>query len=345
MDTLSQNDCERIWIFEPYTPDLRQVWDEFVRTSRNGTFLCERAYMEYHADRFEDASMLAYRKGRLVGLLPACRLQDGTLCSHAGLTYGGWILPPSPLDGAMLLEMFDEWIAHCRTAGYTAIDYKPLPDIYAAVPSQEDLYALWRCGFTMTGANLSSAIDLRGEWKFNMSKRQQLRKALKHNPVIERTGDFAPFWAVLERCLAERHEAAPVHNLQEISLLADRFPDNIALWTLSDEEGLQAGVVIYDTGLVAHSQYAATTARARDRYYLTALYHHLLTEVYASRRYFDFGTSNESGGRVLNPGLLNQKYSMGATGVLYPRFKFEITNDKLQMPRCNAAGAKSICNL
>ena len=42
----------------PYTPTDRPAWDEFVRRSRNGVFLFERAYMDYHADRFEDASVI-----------------------------------------------------------------------------------------------------------------------------------------------------------------------------------------------------------------------------------------------------------------------------------------------
>ena len=37
---------------------MRRAWDDFVRSSRNGTFLFERAYMEYHADRFKDHSLV-----------------------------------------------------------------------------------------------------------------------------------------------------------------------------------------------------------------------------------------------------------------------------------------------
>lgn len=322
MDTLTSS--ERRFTFEPYTPALSREWDEFVSHSRNGTFLFRRAYMEYHADRFRDASLVARHGGKPAALLPACILHDGTLSTHAGLTYGGWIMPPAHLDGSAMLTLFTEWVTYCREAGYTAIDYKPVPHIYQQAPSQEDIYALWRCGFSLSTVNLSSAIDMRRPWKFDMSKRQQLRKAQAQGVEVTETRDFTAFWGILETCLSERHDAAPVHSLAEIGSLAAGFPANIRLFILSDVQGPQAGVCIYDTGKVAHSQYAATTPLARSKYYLTALYHHLLDKVFADRDYFDFGTSNEHGGLTLNSGLLHQKASMGGTGVAYERYSLKL---------------------
>lgn len=41
-----------------YEEGYAATWDQFVRESRNGTFLFQRPFMEYHKDRFEDASLL-----------------------------------------------------------------------------------------------------------------------------------------------------------------------------------------------------------------------------------------------------------------------------------------------
>ena len=76
-----------------YTPDRAEEWDAFVRQSKNATFLFYRGYMDYHADRFADYSLMFYDKGRLCALLPANRkgetdlwwLADGREddgCSH-----------------------------------------------------------------------------------------------------------------------------------------------------------------------------------------------------------------------------------------------------------------------
>ena len=76
-----------------YTPDRQAEWDAFVRSSRTGTFLIERGYMDYHAHRFPDCSLMFYRDGKLVALLPAYWVEsERTVYSHQGLTYGGLIV-------------------------------------------------------------------------------------------------------------------------------------------------------------------------------------------------------------------------------------------------------------
>ena len=37
-----------------YTADKADEWNQFVAQSKNGTFLFDRRYMDYHAERFED---------------------------------------------------------------------------------------------------------------------------------------------------------------------------------------------------------------------------------------------------------------------------------------------------
>ncbi len=309
--------------FVAYESEKKKLWDDFVKASRNGTFLLMRDYMDYHADKFYDASLLAYRNGKLCAILPA-NIANNHLYSHQGLTYGGWITPINHFYGVTMLQLWENWIDYCRNIGISTIHYKPMPHIYTSIPAQEDIYALFRCNAQIEVCNLSSAIDMTKLVGFNMSKRQQLKKAHNKNITIEMSSDYEQFWEILESCLQERHEASPVHSLEEIRRLSSLFPDNIKLFTVSDEEGIQAGVCIYDTGIVAHSQYTATTEKARNNYYLTALYNHLITSVYNTRKYFDFGTSNENKGLILNEGLLNQKYSMGATGVVYTQYLIQL---------------------
>lgn len=74
-----------------YTAAYHRDWNDFVSESSNGTFLFLREYMEYHADRFTDYSLLVYDGNKLLALLPANRSGD-VLYSHAGLTYGGLIV-------------------------------------------------------------------------------------------------------------------------------------------------------------------------------------------------------------------------------------------------------------
>ncbi|MDE5644466.1 MAG: GNAT family N-acetyltransferase, partial [Muribaculaceae bacterium] len=210
-----------------YHESVRREWDEFVGRSRNGTFLFMRAYMDYHSDRFSDCSWLAYKENRLMALLPANLTPDGTLHSHGGLTYGGWVLPPAHLDGAGLLDIFTESCGVWRSAGIKALDYKTIPHIYCSRPSQEDEYALFRLGARLSECNLSATVDLRTPPAFNQQQRRHLAKALRLPVETAAMTDIDAFMEILTDCLRERHDTAPVHTASEMKRLSESFPDNI----------------------------------------------------------------------------------------------------------------------
>ena len=59
-----------------YTPEHKTEWNRFVAQSKNGTFLFDRNYMDYHSDRFQDYSLMFYKEGRLYALMPANKKGD-----------------------------------------------------------------------------------------------------------------------------------------------------------------------------------------------------------------------------------------------------------------------------
>lgn len=312
-----------------YNSDDAQLWDNFVREARNSSLLSLRTYMDYHSDRFHDHSLIAYKGTKPIALLPANLTPDGTLHSHQGLTFGGWILPPRHVDGVDIMELFEESISYMRREGIIRLDYKPTPVIYHTQPSEEDIYALLRLGAKPTGCNLSEAIRLRHTPGLNTLRRRQLRKAALHPTTITEAtpenGILEAFYAMLEECLKHRHGAKPVHTLAELRRLQQLHPENIRIHAVMEEDSgdALAGICIYSWKETAHCQYIATSERGRELNMLPLLIDHLIREEYAGYRYFDFGTSNESDGS-LNDGLLRQKASFGASGIAYTRYELEI---------------------
>lgn len=313
------------WTIHRYDASMASEWNSFVAQSRNATFLFDRGYMDYHADRFTDCSWVVRKKGRIMALLPADITDDGVLRSHGGLTYGGWILPVSHMDGADMLDIFSRCVEIWKHEGFTALDYKPLPYIYASRPSQEDEYALFRLGAVLAERNLSSTIDMRHGWQPDKMQRRHLKAASSLPITIEETDDTEGFVSMLQECLRMRHDAAPVHTAAELEMLRRRFSENIRIFVTRFEGGIHAGVCVYDTGLVAHAQYIATSSEGRRLNLLTPLFHTLITDRFADRRYFDFGISNEDHGRYLNSGLLRQKTSYGAGATVYSRFTLSLS--------------------
>ena len=309
---------------ENYTPRLRQEWDDLVADSRNATFLFNRDYMDYHADRFTDFSLIARdRHGKLFAALPANREGD-TVVSHRGLTYGGWILPRRRCDVLDMLEIWDEMSNFLRANKIKKLIYKPVPHIYHSNPAEEDIYAIFRAGGHLSTSLISSVVDLRMPLSFDQGVRQRSRKVLNSDVIFSESNDWSGFWDVLCRLLSSRYGSKPVHSLNEIKLLRNHFPEQIKLYTAILDGEIIAGVVLYVTPTVVHSQYAAASERGKELSALHGLYQWLIDRYKNSHQWFDFGTSNEDQGRTVNEGLLRQKCSYGGRGVVYNTFTIEL---------------------
>ena len=126
-----------------YTTNDKQRWDEFVTLSKNATFLHYRDYMDYHSDRFNDHSLMAFNeKGKLIALLPA-NADGDTLYSHQGLTFSGWLTQVKHFNANNMLEIFDSMCDYLKSNGFHTLIYKAIPHIYHKYPAEEDLYALF----------------------------------------------------------------------------------------------------------------------------------------------------------------------------------------------------------
>lgn len=295
-----------------YSAKYKDAWDAFVAASKNGTFLLCRDYMEYHADRFEDHSLLFYTKGRLVALLPA-NVAGKEVHSHAGLTYGG-ILSGPKMKAQLMLDVFDAMTVYYRELGFETINYKTIPHIYHRQPAEEDLYSLFRCGATLYRRDLNTVIMLSDRLPYATLRKRKLQQAPPFQ--ISRSSDFEGFISIVEELLRQKYAASPVHTAAELHLLATRFPDNIKLYTATEARGLLAGIVVYETATVAHCQYIGATAQGLAAGAPDVLINHLITQVYAHKTYFSFGISTEQQGHHLNQNLVRNKESYGGRTIV-----------------------------
>lgn len=308
---------------QPYRPELRDAWNALARAARVPHFMFEREYMEYHADRFPDASLVVLDGDRPVALLPASRDGD-VVTSHGGLTFGG-LLSESRLTAERAIAAVDAVLAALRAAGARRLVYKAPPHVYHRAPAEEDLYALTQAGAALVRRDLSVAVFGPDPVPAHPSRRRNVRAARAAGLAVEEERAFEEFMAVVRANLAERHGAAPTHDDREIRLLADRFPEQIRLFAVRGEGGgIVAGTIVYETPVVAHAQYIAATGEGRGRYALDLLFDHLVTERFAGKRWFDFGISTTEGGTVLNAGLIRYKQNFGARGVVQDHYALDL---------------------
>lgn len=316
-----------------YTASDSSLWDEFVRDSRNGTFLFLRPYMDYHADRFADHSLLFFDdKGHLLALLPANEMvtADGRkeLFSHQGLTYGGLVLSPR-CGAAIVLQMFQALRQYAQDNGFAAIHYKAVPSIYHLAPAEDDEYALWRVGAVVEQVLISTTVPLQPFCQLEVERRRRrgVMRAGQEGFSIQADAPLHEFWPIMEANLRQRYDVAPVHTLAEMQLLQSRLPRHIRCFVVrnSAAEAVAGAVIYLCNRRTVHVQYGHATPDGKQNGALDMLYLSLI-DMYRSEGYefFDFGNSNEQHGLYLNENLIAQKEGFAGRGVVYRTFLLEI---------------------
>jgi hypothetical protein len=300
-----------------YSADLAAEWDRLVESSRNGLFLFRRGYMDYHSDRFEDSSAMAYVDGQLAAVMPvSIDRESGLATSHGGLTFGGPVFRKDS-RGEVALGAIDAMLDALGAWGAGELEVRLLPQFLASYPSAETDYALWRRGFTLVRRDLSSILPLAGRFDLNSSKKQAVAKAAKAGLAVGE-GSTAAFHALLAEVLGWRHGVTPVHTCEELQLLRDRFPGEMLLRTVEKDGETIAGVLVFRYPTAWHTQYMAASPEGRRVGALDLIVATLIDEAAAAgAAWFSFGTSTTGQGRELNEGLLWQKESFGARSVTH----------------------------
>nr|WP_199039130.1 GNAT family N-acetyltransferase [Dyella sp. ASV24] len=305
----------------PYQPSDADAWNVVVGRSRNGNFLHQRGYMDYHADRFADCSLLVERGQEIVAVFPA-NLRGNVVSSHGGLTYAG-VIATHELRADSTLNVFELMGEYYRRNGVERVIYKPVPHVFHAYPAEEDLYALQRVGARLSRRDISSVIPLRHAAGFSDMRRRAIRRAESAGVEIGQGKDLSAYHALLNEVL-RRHDAVPTHSAAELALLQSRFPEQIVLHEARLDGELLAGVLVYDFGRTVHAQYIAASEEGRRVDALSLLLGSLVGSVYANRSYFSLGISTERNGTVLNSGLVAQKESFGARGVVHDFYEWAL---------------------
>ncbi len=309
-----------------YNKNFKKEWDVFISNAKNAHFMFYRDYMEYHSDVFEDHSLLFLNEDKkLIALLPA-NMAENKLSSHQGLTFGG-IISDIKMKTSLMMMIFDCLLSYAKANEIKEIIYKKIPYIYNKLPSDDDLYSLFRLNAKLIRRDVSSVIylNLDNKIKYSKGRKYNLSLAKKNNLSIHQNENFTSYWSLLSDVLLGQHQSKPVHSLNEISCLIKKFPNNIKLFeALSVDEVLLAGAVVYITDTVVHLQYLANSNAGRQVGALDFVIDYLITLHSQDKKYFDFGISNENNGLILNKGLIEQKEGFGARAVCHDFYKIEV---------------------
>lgn len=308
-----------------YNENDSKTWNDFIAQAKNATFLFHRDFMEYHKDRFQDYSLIVLDGEKWVAVFPA-NIIGNEVFSHQGLTYGGLVYNEK-IKLAQVIEIFQSILFFLNENNMQKLQLKLIPSIYHQKPAEELNYVLFLLQAQLIRRDTLAVIDLSNSYSLSKLRKRGVKNGINNRLIIKEVDDFTDFWnEILIPNLAQKHQARPVHSLEEITRLKAVFPEKIRQFNVYENDIIVAGTTIFESSTVAHSQYISGKEDKNELGGLDLLFYHLISEVFKNKRYFDFGISNENQGRNLNDGLSYWKESFGANTIVHDFYEVETLN-------------------
>ncbi len=224
-------------------------WEEFVKQANNGTIFHTLKFLSYHPpERFKNHHLLIKEKENIVALFPAV-IEDKTIISHKGASYGGFVLKQGLgihdiyLCVAYILEFL-------KKEKIQKILLTQTPLVYYREPNQYIDFALMKHGFRYRKREITAVIPLdvaEPLLVFHPDARRSTKKAIREGVRVRITDDYAQYYEILKNNLGMRHNVSPTHTLSELFKLKNMFPEDIILFGAYLKEKMIGGMVIFVT--------------------------------------------------------------------------------------------------
>ena len=291
-----------------YNKTYENIWDEFIKNSKNGNIFHTRKFLNYHKDKFTDNSLLIYNKNKLIGLFPAIEFEE-KIISHRGSTYGGLIVRKNNKLNDTLI-MWEEIINYYNKT----IEFRKCEYIFDKYPSSEVEFAAKHLGFVCVNEELSTCLDL-NFIKLTKGRKWAVGKC-KNLKIVFDDLDYEIYYKILSKNL-EKFNSSPTHTLKEMKYLKELLPKNYFLVTIYLEDIMIAGIwLVLATNKTAHTFYIAQNYQYTEYQPLSCVVNYIIKYLQNNNfKYLNFGISTENGGKYINKGLFEFKESFGGFGV------------------------------
>lgn len=305
-----------------YTMRMQEEWDRFVSASKNGLFFFQRKFVDYHAEKIEDKSVMIFEGDELIGLLPLAKGPSKTLVSHSGLTFGGLIYR-NGLDLEKLEEILRAIFLYLKDQFVDRVVIKQPPAIYNSDAYNELKFAYFKNGGHIKDVYPTSYIDFNEPSTWQQRRKRQANKALKKNIEIKIDNDFCSFWnEILIPNLQLRYHRNPVHSIEEIQLLQKRFPEQILQVNAYYLGKICTGITIFKFEGVVKLQYISSNELGKSYGALDLIMKNLQLPDFLGNQIIDMGTSMIPETERINRGVFDWKMGFGAKITLYETYSF-----------------------
>jgi hypothetical protein len=308
---------------EAYNESHRNAWENLVDSSYNGTFMHKRTFIDYHKDRFQDASLVVYNNEKICGVFPAVRYKDKVV-SHPGLAVGGLVYN----DRVRGYDLLDILIKIKEYYSYLPIIYKTTPSEFQRHSVSDDIWALYNLKAKKISCELSSVLNpLTTNYEYWPDKKDELSH-LKNNIFLSamNLSDLdllKEFWEKVLTPNMAKYNIKPTHTPEDIQYLYNKFPVFIKGLLARHESGkMLGGLIIFRFNKCYHVQYSVTNSKGRALNALTVLHHYMIETLPSDIHFYSFGKSTEDQGHKLNSNLYYYKNGFGGGSMNYDTYEY-----------------------
>lgn len=216
-----------------YNEEYRDVWEDFVFHSNNGTLFHRQAFLDYHPKgKFNFHHLLFFEGDKLLAVMPGGITDKDVFWSPVGASYGSLVTKDLPFEKS--LQLVDTMMEYFNSHNFKEIFLIPPPIIYNKKITQHIEYAMLYRKFDFELHYISHAIHLRYDSNnflghFDKTARKTIRKVIRENKItIAESNDYVSFNKILVENKA-RHNARPTHSLEDMLRLSQLVPESLRL--------------------------------------------------------------------------------------------------------------------
>lgn len=327
-----------------FQKDYNDEYEEFVKTSINGTIFHERRFLSYHpSDRFQDNSLLIYNKNKLIAVFPAALINKNNiriLKSHPGTSYGGLVIKEN-LSYETINSILDIIENYCFENNINFIEFRHSPKIFLNNPIDQLEFALVRRNYIREAEELSTFYNLQlikylKEEDYinyyynhtNTKARQNIKKAISLGvefSFIENNNEVDDYYRILENNL-KKYNTKPVHSKDEIIKLLELYPDRVKIAVSKVNNTILGGFLIFNINKngwhIFYSCLDYDKAEFKGIHFCLFSLKKYLADL--SYKYLNYGISTEDSGKYVNKSLLSFKESFNGMGIIRTYWQKEI---------------------
>jgi hypothetical protein len=307
-----------------YTNEDYNLWQSFLKSNKSYSFQFSRTFLDV-SKKGVDSSLIIENQSKPVGLFPNIYINSNRTetISHAGSSYGG-ILTKSGTSTSTLLSYYQAIASYAKEAtSIKTMGFRIPPDCVRRNIEHDIHWVMWKLGARVESCYLHTTVNLNNKIEMDNSRINLAKIPSELQIAICGSDDLVNLWNFVSDVLENRHGIKPVHTLDEITFLANSFPKNILMFFAKMDKEIVAAAIFFNTVDSFRLQYMAVSELGRS---ISAGDYLILQSIKLAKElgfsYFDFGHSQESGGRFLNDSLMSFKMKFGGSN--YAAFTYSL---------------------